>query len=97
MNEKYIQELRDAIRQTHGCASRYAQAVPIKEEFNGETVWDGNVEVFDLAGHPTARQCYAWGFKDDWGRWQYVAVLKLSPVDSPRKAVQAYIVSRQKP
>jgi len=25
--------------------------VPVKEVFGGKTVWDGNVEVFDLSGH----------------------------------------------
>jgi hypothetical protein len=94
MNEPYIQTLRDAIRHTHACVSRYVQTVPVKEEFNGQTVWDGSVEVFDLAGHPKARQCYAWGYKDDEGRWQYVAVLRTPPVDSPRQAVQAFIVSK---
>ena len=93
MNEKYIQALRDAIQHTHGCASRYVQTVPVKEELNGKIVWDGKVEVFDLARHPEARQCYAWGYKDDDGRWQYVAVLRMPPVDSPLAAVRAYIMS----
>jgi hypothetical protein len=96
MNEKYIQALRDAIRHMHGCASRYVQTVPVKEEFDGRTVWAGDVEVFDLSGHLSASQCYAWRYHDDAGKWQYVAVLKVSPVDTPRKAVQAYILSQQK-
>jgi hypothetical protein len=96
MNEKYIQALRDAIVHTHGCASRFVRSEPVKEEFEGKTVWEGSVEVFDLSGHPTARQCYAWGFHDDAGKWQYVAVLQVPPVDSPQKAVQAYILSRGK-
>jgi hypothetical protein len=69
------------------------ETVVVKEEFNGKPVWEGNVEVFDVAGHPKARQCYAWGFKDDDGRWQYVAVLKIHPADSPINAVRAYIIS----
>ena len=95
MNQKYIQALRDAIRHTHGCASRYGKTVPVKEVFNGKTVWGGDVEVFDLAGHPKATQCYAWGLQDDAGKWQYVAVLKVDPVDSPHKAVQAYILAQR--
>ena len=94
MNEKYIQALRDAIRHTHGCESRYIETVPVKEDFKGQTAWKGDVEVFDLAGHPKARQCYAWGYRDDSGRWQYVAVLKLPPVDSPQKAIQVYMLSQ---
>jgi len=55
-----------------------------------------DVEVFDLAGHATARQCYAWRFKDDEGRWQYVAVLKVNPIETPISAVRAFIISQQK-
>ena len=96
MNEKYIQALRDAIRHSHGCASRYVETVPVKEEFGGQIVWDGDVAIFDLAGHPEGHQCYAWGFRDDSGKWQYVTVLKVHPADTPRKAVQAYITTQHK-
>ena len=95
MTEKYILALQDAIRHTHGCESRHVETVRIRETFQGKTVWDGSVEVFDLIGHPKASQGYAWGFQDDGGRWQYIAVLKIVPVDSPVKAVRVYIVSRQ--
>jgi hypothetical protein len=97
MNEKYIQSLRDAIQKTHGCISRYIQTVPVKEESNGHPPWDGKVEVFDLAGHRLARQCYGWGHKDDSGRWQYITILRIPPIDSPRQAVQSYLAGQQKP
>ena len=96
MNEKYIQALRDAIRHIYGCASRHAQTVAVREAPDGRAAGHKDIEVFDLAGYPKASQCYAWGFKDDADRWQYVAVLKVAPVDSPLKAVQAYIVSQDK-
>ena len=95
MNEKYIQALRDTIRHMHGCASRYIETVPVNEEFKGQTAWKGDVEVFDLAGHPKARRCYAWGYRDDTGKWQYVAVLRVPPVESPVTAVRAYILTQQ--
>lgn len=90
MNEKYIQSLREAIQKNHGCISRYAQTVAVKEERDGKVVWEGKVEVFDLAGNPKAAQCYAWGHKDADGRWQYVTMLKAAPVDSALKAVAAF-------
>lgn len=95
MTTEYIDSLRDAIRHTHGCESRHVESVAVCETFKGKTVWDGSVEVFDLIGHPKARQGYAWGHEDDGGRWQYVAVLKIHPADSPRNAVRAYIVAQQ--
>jgi hypothetical protein len=96
MTDRYIEALRDAIRHTHGCDSRHAGTVPVRETFQGKTVWDGSVEVFDLPDHPKARQCYAWGFQDDAGRWQYVAVLKIHPADSPQNAVRAYILAAKR-
>src|SRR5207237_1297192 len=83
--EKYIQTLRDTIQKRHGCISRYVQTVAVKCQINGQSDWHGNIEVFDLAGHPKARQCYAWGFKDDAGHWQYVTILKEPTIDSAQK------------
>jgi hypothetical protein len=96
MNEKYIQTLRDAIKVKHGCVSRYSQTISVKEEVDGKTVWEGKVEVFDLAGHPKAAQAYAWGYDDQEGRKQYVTVLKAAPVDSAQRAIQAFIANGQK-
>jgi hypothetical protein len=91
MNEKYIQSLRDAIQKKHGCISRYAQTVAVKEEADGALPeWQGNVEVFDLANHPQARQCYAWSYKDDTGRLQYVTVLS-PPIKSAAEAVRSHL------
>jgi hypothetical protein len=33
--------------------------VPVHEVFRGKTVWQGDVEVFDINGHPKAKRCYA--------------------------------------
>ena len=96
MNEKYIQALRDTIRRTHGCASRYIKTVPVQEDSSGQ-VKDLHVDLrYGLAGHPKASQCYAWGFQDDAGKWQYVAVLKIFPADSPVNAVRSHILAQQK-
>lgn len=90
----YIEALQDAIRKTHGCSSRHVESVPVHEVFRGETVWKGIVEVFTLKDHAKAKRCYGWGYTDDSGRGQYVAVLEIAPVDSAQKAVKACIVSQ---
>ena len=38
--------------------------MPVHEVFRGETVWQGDVEVFDLTGHPKAKRAYAWSHLD---------------------------------
>ena len=47
-------ELKQAIERLHGGSAMLAQSVPVRETFEGKTVWEGVVHVFDLAGHPTA-------------------------------------------
>lgn len=39
--DRYIQELRDIIRRLHGVESTHVGSVPVKETFQGKTVWDG--------------------------------------------------------
>lgn len=90
----YITQLQDAIRGLHGCESSYLETVPVNEIFQGETVWQGDVEVFNVRGHPRAKRAYAWAHatgKNDKDK-RYVAVLELPPVDSPQTAVRAAIV-----
>jgi hypothetical protein len=94
----YIGEIQAVISNLHGCDSKYLETVPIIEEFNGQTVWEGEVEVFELIGHPKAERCYAWGHatgENDQAR-RYVTVLELPPVDSPQTAVRAGVVSEIK-
>jgi hypothetical protein len=90
---KYLSALQDAIRHMHGCASRHVETVPVKEVFRGETVWEGDVEVFNVEGHARARKCYAWGYEEG-GEKRYVAVLKVRPVDTALDAVKAFIISK---
>jgi hypothetical protein len=57
-------------------------------------VWKGDVEVFDLYGHPKAKRAYAWshldGAKDE--RTRFVAVLEIPPVESAVTAARVQIV-----
>ena len=89
----YIDELADVIRKLHGSEATHVETVPIKEMFQGQTVWEGEVEVFDLEDHPKANRVYAWAHEtDELGSPRTVTVLHVPPITSPRKAVQASIV-----
>jgi hypothetical protein len=89
-----IEELRDVIRRLHGVESKHAESVPIKETFQGKTVWEGVVEIFDLIGHPTATRLYAWVHETDDPKKprRHVTVLHVAPIESPIAAVRASIV-----
>jgi hypothetical protein len=90
----YIEELKDVIRRLHGAEAIHVESVPIKEEFQGKTVWDGVVEVFDLEGHAGAHRVYAWAHDTDDPNKprRHVTVLHLHPIKSARDAVRAAIV-----
>ena len=93
MDDAGVEALREAIRNMHGCDSTWVESVPVVETYRGETVWQGEVQVFDLAGHPKARRCYAWSHATDTGKRRFVAVLHLAPVDGPVAAVRAAIAA----
>lgn len=90
----YIEELQGVIKKLHGTDSTHVETVPVKEVFNGQTVWEGEVEVFDI-DHPQASRVYAWAHDTDDPDCpkRHVTVLHVPPATSPRKAVQASIVS----
>ena len=49
-----------AIHHMHGCEATWLESVPVTETFEGQTVWDGDVQVFTLRDHPGAQRAYAW-------------------------------------
>lgn len=89
--EGHIQELREAIQKLHGAAATHKESVAVKEEFQGQTVWDGVVEVFHLEGHPLTDRAYAW-FHDTGHKVVPVTVLHIHPALTPAAAVRAFIV-----
>jgi hypothetical protein len=93
----YIEDLREAIEHLHGAEATHVSSVPVKETFQGKTVWEGIVEVFDLHDHPTASIVYAWTHKtDNPDRPRHVTVLHVEPVTSPELAVRASIIQELK-
>jgi hypothetical protein len=92
MKRGYIEALQAEIHENYGCACVHVGTEHVHESRGGHTVWDKDVELFDLIGHAKARQCYGWA-DEHAGQWLCKTVLRIPPVISPRKAVQAYILS----
>jgi hypothetical protein len=93
-NVTNIDELKNVIRKRHRVEATHSERVPVKETFQGETVWDGVVEVFDLIRHPYATKVYAWTYdtNDLQNPRRHVTVLNIDPIVSPRMAVRAEII-----
>lgn len=90
-------DLQQAVERMHHCTARLLQSVPVSEEFEGKTVWEGVVHVFDLEGHPTATRAYAWSSSIEGSdKRRFFTVLHQPPVTSPLDAVRAAIIAEQR-
>jgi hypothetical protein len=81
----YIARLQTTIQHLHNCGAVHRETVPVHEVFHGKTVWRGDVEVFDLTGHPKAKRCYGWSYGEPE---EFITILELPPVDSAQDAVK---------
>jgi hypothetical protein len=90
----YLDELKAAIKRLHGVEATYLQSVPVKETFQGKTIWEGVVEVFELKDHPQTERVYAWSHDTDDPKKpkRHVTVLHIAPILSAEAAVRAAIV-----
>lgn len=95
---EYLERPHLAVEHLHGCRAEHSAAVPVHEVFRGETVWPGDVEVFDLTGHAKGKLCSAWSHTDaqDDADERFVAMLEIPPVDSAVTAVRMQIVKDSK-
>jgi len=94
----YLEGLTNAILQTHGVEARHIQTVHLVEIFMAGFAWEGEVEVFQVQHLSGATRCYAWGYPNDENpsRYDYVCVLGIGFVVSPRNAVVAAIRAHAK-
>jgi hypothetical protein len=93
-NKEYIGRLKLSVERLHKCSAVHVRTETVYERFRDLFVWQGEVEVFDLTGHPKAKRAYGWSHpegKDDKGE-RIVAVLEIPPVESAETAVRLHIV-----
>jgi hypothetical protein len=95
-SKEYIERLQMVIRQLHKCDAEHLETVPVHEVFRGKTVWDGDVEVFTVTGHPRAKRAYAWSVDENTPNEKFTAVLEIPPVKSAVDAVRVAIVKESK-
>ena len=92
-DEALAEALHEAVQNLHRCTASRLETVHVVEEYEGERVWEGDVYVFALEGHPTAQKAYAWSAPVPGSeKRRFYAVLHEGPVDSPEKAVRAAVV-----
>lgn len=95
--EVSVDQLKQAVETQYGGTTTLVQSVPITETFEGATVWEGAVHVFDLAGNPKATRAYAWSSPIEGStKRRFFAVLHIGAINSPVAAVRAAIVAERR-
>jgi hypothetical protein len=83
--QDYIARLQVTVSQLHNCGAIHVSTVPVHEVFQGKTLWQGDVEVFDLNAHPKAKRAYAWSYGEPE---KIITILELPPVTDAQSAVK---------
>jgi hypothetical protein len=90
--DNLIETLKQTIHENHDCTVTHLQSVWVEETDGAETLWTGQVEIFEVQGHAKAKIAYGWWQEDS--ETGLVTILALTPTLDARKAVQAYRMSR---
>lgn len=94
MSKAYVPDLLDALERSENCEAAWVRTVGVTETHDGTLVWQGEVQIFRLSGHPDGVTCaYGWHSTTDEGQLKLTVVLHVPPVDSPEAAVRASIAS----
>jgi hypothetical protein len=59
-DQTYIDALQRIITEIHGCSSEHWDTAHVREVIGETVIWEGDVEIFYVFGHPKARRCFAW-------------------------------------
>ena len=86
-----VPALLDAIRHLHGVEARFVAWERATDTFKGSVAFDRDVGAFDLVGHPTAKQAYAWTEPGTGTKRRFFVVLAVPPILDARTAVRATI------
>jgi len=94
---EHVSVLERTIAAIHGAEPIFRSTTHVRETFRGETIWDGPVYTFDLAGHPTAVRCYGLACRVEGSEEvEFITVLGESGVVSPQAAVRVFVAPRLK-
>jgi predicted homoserine dehydrogenase-like protein len=90
-------QLKRVVQGQHGGTAKRVTKLRVKEVFEGKTVWEGIVHIFDLEGHSKATRAYAWSSPiEGSAKRRFYAPLHLGGIKSPLDAVRAAIVGEQR-
>ena len=83
--KSHIERLKQVIFHLHKARATHAGSVPTGKKFFGKTIWKGDVEIFNLIGHPKATICYAWTYGEPE---EFITILEMPPITDVKSAVK---------
>ncbi|HEV3100236.1 MAG TPA: hypothetical protein VGY75_11040 [Candidatus Udaeobacter sp.] len=92
MTERIL-NIKCAVEKNIGGIARHVTSTAVIEIFEGDLVWEGVVETFDVACNPNVKRCYAFTYREN-DSLGYATVTETGAVNSPEAAVKTFIASR---
>ena len=92
MTERIL-NIKCAVETNIGGIARHVTSTAVIEIFEGDLVWEGVVETFDVACNPNVKRCYAFSYREN-DSLGYATVTETGAVNSPEAAVKTFIASR---
>lgn len=86
-----IERVLKAVEKAAECPAAHVETVAVVEGLRDQIVWQGQVEVFELTGHPSAKRAYGWECGEE-----VITVLEIPPVHSANTAVRAALIASRK-
>lgn len=91
------EDLKQAVERLHHCKATFTRRCGRSGEVRRENCLARDCILFGIKGHSQTGKCYAWSSPIEGStKRRYYAVLHISPIDSPEKAVRASIAQDYK-
>jgi len=88
-----ILNIKCAVEKNIGGMARHVASTPVIEVFEGDLIWEGVVETFDVDCNPHVKRCYGFTYRED-DSLGYATIAETDEVSSAKMAVKTFIASR---
>jgi len=88
-----ILSIKCAVEKNIGGMARHVTSRAVIEIFEGDLIWEGVVETFEIDCNPQVKRCYGFTYRED-DSLGYATIAETDEVNSPKMAVKTFVASR---
>jgi len=82
--QEYQERLKLVIEHLNKCSAVYQRTEHVRADYEGETIWEGDVEVFSINSILTkAKHCYRWSYGEPE---EFITILE--PMDAKLRPIR---------